>query len=291
MRPHAYFQAIICLMGLLMLSFSPAPLAPAGKWHYLLDAELSQWDIFMGVPHYSLSLEGFEKGDGKKGTPIGLHKDPLQVFTIQMENGEPVLQVSGEIFGGISTKQPYENYHLSLQFKFGEEKFAPRLHDKRDSGLLYHGQEPHGQFWNVWLRSQELQIQETDCGDYHALAGVSMDIRAVNSKEGHPEFWHYTPEGAARTFQSRCRKSTDYENPHGEWSTIELVCLGDKAYHIVNGKLVMVLENSRQYIDGVAVPLTSGKIQLQSEGAALAYRDIKIRSISKLPAKFRRQLK
>ena len=45
----------------------------------------------------------------------------------------------------------------------------------------------------------------------------------------------------------------------------------------------MILKNSR-YLDkdGKFVPLTKGKIQLQSEAAELYYTDIKIRSIDAL---------
>lgn len=279
---------VLLLLGALVwMSYTPfSPDHALGKWEYLLDEELSQWDTFMGVPHYSVELDGYAKGDGMNGEPIGLNKDPLEVFTVEMVKGKPILHVSGQIYGGLSTHKAYENYHLSLQVKFGEQKYEPRLNRKRDSGLLYHCQEPHGQFWNVWMRSQELQIQETDCGDYYALAGVSMDIRATAREEDGKTYWFYDPRGEKRTFSSRCRRSANYEHPHGEWSTIELICLGRTAYHVVNGQVVMVLEDSRQLIDGQPVYLSKGKIQLQSEAAEVYYKDIKIRPIKKVPSKY-----
>ena len=46
----------------------------------------------------------------------------------------------------------------------------------------------------------------------------------------------------------------------------------------------MTLFHSRQPgNDGKDLPLTKGKIQLQSEGAEVFYRDIEIRSITSLP--------
>jgi hypothetical protein len=52
----------------------------------------------------------------------------------------------------------------------------------------------------------------------------------------------------------------------------------------VNGKTVMTLFHSRQPgDDGKDLPLTKGRIQLQSEGAEVFYRDIEIRSITRLP--------
>jgi hypothetical protein len=46
---------------------------------------------------------------------------------------------------------------------------------------------------------------------------------------------------------------------------------------------VMVLTGSRQVVDGKEVPLTKGRIQLQSEGAEVFYRNIALRPISKIP--------
>src|SRR6478752_6366506 len=79
----------------------PEPL-PETDWVNLLDKDLTHWDKFIGVPHYSVNLPGYPKGDGMNGTPIGLNNDPLQVFKIEEENGQPVLHISGEIYGGLS---------------------------------------------------------------------------------------------------------------------------------------------------------------------------------------------
>lgn len=296
MQLHAY------LLGILIPLFSFNSIHSlnlgtsddGGQWEYLLDENLTKWDIFMGVPHHSVALEGFEKGDGMKGTPIGLGKDPLNVFTVVKEKNELILQVTGEIYAGLSTKRDYEDYHLSFEFKWGEKQYEPRLKDKRDSGILYHGQEPHGQFWNVWLRAPEMQVQETDCGDFHPLAGVSMDIKATQRNEGGNDYWFYDPKGKHRTFRSgpggSCRRSENFEKPNGEWNLLELICIGDKAYHIVNGRIVMVLENSKQYVDGIGQSLTKGKIQIQSEAAEVYYKNIKVRTVNKLPKPYAKQL-
>ena len=46
----------------------------------------------------------------------------------------------------------------------------------------------------------------------------------------------------------------------------------------------MRLSNSRHLFGGEELPLTKGKIQLQSEGAEVFYRDIKIEPIEEIPA-------
>lgn len=138
------------------------------EWEHLLDMELTEWDEFVGAPHHTVNIKGYEKGNGTdEGTALGLNNDPLNVFsTIEME-GEPVLKISGEIYGAVTTKKEYENYHLSLMFKWGNKKYEPRLDQPMDSGILYHAIGEQGAFWNCWMQSQEFQIQEEDCGDYY----------------------------------------------------------------------------------------------------------------------------
>jgi hypothetical protein len=47
---------------------------------------------------------------------------------------------------------------------------------------------------------------------------------------------------------------------------------------------MMILYHNGQLEKGQELPLTKGKIQIQSEGAEVFYKDIKIASIDKLPA-------
>ena len=269
-------------------STTPDP-QPATDWTDLLDKDLTHWDKFIGVPHYSVDLPGYPKGDGMNGTPIGLNNDPLQVFKVVEENGQPVLHISGEIYGGLSTKQEYGNYHFKTEFKWGTKKYEPRLNDKRDNGILYHAKGNHGAFWNVWMLSQEMQVQETDMGDYFGL-GPAMDIKAAIKNADNENTWMYDPSASSRTFENgeRCRRSKNMEKPNGEWNTLELICLGQKSIHVVNGEVVMVLENSREKLaNGSYIPLTNGKIQLQSEAAEAFYRNIQIRQITEIPAEYR----
>ncbi len=286
----------VALIGLFILvAACKSAQQTENKWHHLIDADLSQWDTFIGVPHHSVELEGFKKGDGKNGTPIGLDNDPLNVFSVIEFDGEQVLKVTGEVYGGLSTKNEFENYHLSLEFKWGTKKYEPRLEDKRDSGILYHAQEPHGQFWNVWMKSLEMQVQEGDCGDFFALAGTGIDVKSVEKLEDGKAYRFYSPNGASKHFKSggdsRCRRINDFEKPNGEWNKLELVCVANKAYHIVNGTVVMVLENPVVYDEnGNSNPLIKGKIQLQSEGAELYYKNIKIKPVKALPKIFEKQI-
>lgn len=272
-------QAIFLI---LVISSCKAP--EKSEWKLLFNnKDLSGWDKYLG-PTYDTALHKFDS----LNIP-GLNNDQENVFSVTEVDGKPAIRISGQYFGGINTLEEFSNYHLQLQFKWGVDKWPPnhKQERKRDSGLLYHAVGPHGADNGFWMRSQEFQIQETDCGDYWGVAGGIMDIPAEGPDVGK---FVYDPSKPLTTFSGtsvngrRCIKNPDAEKPTGEWNTLDLYCLGDSAAHVVNGKLVMLLYHSRQADGDREMPLTRGKVQLQSEGAEVFFRDIKIEKIKAWPS-------
>jgi hypothetical protein len=249
-----------------------------GEWIALFNRkDLGGWDTWLGRPN-------------KKQEAIGLNTDPQHVFTVVDVDGKPAIRISGEIFGALTSKQEFENYHLRLEFKWGDKKWPPREKAVRDSGLLYHCVGPHGAAASYWMQSLECQIQEHDCGDFWSVAGAIVDVEGFR-KDG--KGWLiYKKRGKKFTVPSkesggpRIVKSPDNENPTGQWNTIELLTASGTSVHIVNGKVVMVLTNSRRKVADREVPLTRGKIQLQSEGAEVFYRNIEYRTITDIAAQY-----
>lgn len=241
--------------------------------------DLTGWNTYIG-PDMN------DSGKFITGEPIGLNKDSRKVFTVVNVNGENLIRISGENWGAISTVQEYENYHLQLQFKWGELKWGQKKNKHRDSGLLYHSVGKYGADYGAWMRSQEVQIEETNTGDYWGVAGGMADIPVVKKSETE---YDYDPRGTFITFREggeqgrRCFKSLDAEKPTGEWNTIDLYCSVDTSVFVINGKVVMILYQQKQLENGQALPLTKGKIQIQSEGAEVFYRGIKIQMIKELP--------
>ena len=41
------------------------------------------------------------------GNPLGFNKDPPRVFFAIKENGQPVLKITGHIYGGLTTKEEF----------------------------------------------------------------------------------------------------------------------------------------------------------------------------------------
>jgi hypothetical protein len=256
------------------------------KWIPLFNGkDLTGWNTYI-APDMN------DSGKFITGEPIGLNKDPRKVFTVVPVNGENLIRISGENWGAISTVQEYENYHLQLQFRWGQLKWGQKKNKNRDSGLLYHSVGNYGADYGAWMRSQELQIEETNTGDYWGVAGGMAEIPVVKKSEKE---YDYDPRGTLITFRQageqgrRCFKSSDAEKPTGEWNTVDLYCSGDTSVFVINGKLVMKLYHQKQLENGQALPLTKGKIQIQSEGAEVFYRGIQIQSIKELPAAFANQ--
>jgi len=220
-----------------------------------------------------------------KGSPIGLNKDPNQVFSVVTEDGKPAIRISGETFGAITSLDTFENYHLRLYFKWGTKKWPPKLNEPRDSGLLFHSNGDYGSSY-LWKESFEFQVQEGDCGDYWGVANVLADIE---SQKNEKDKYTYHKGAPKVTFKDKtpvgrsCLKSIDNELKSGKWNIIDLYCLGGTAIHVINGKVNMVLTNTRHVIDGREEPLTKGQIQLQSEGAEIFYRDLMVEPITELP--------
>lgn len=251
----------------------------ASGWHELIDPELSQWETYIGVPHSSVQglPEGTYQSDKvTKGTPMGLGNDPKKIFTTYQQDGETILHITGEIYGAITTHQEFENYHFRTLMRWGDKKWEPRLNQKRDSGILYHCHGEHGAFWKVWKSSLEYQVQESDLGDFITLAGVTAKAPFVKEEKRSV----YAIGQKYEDWKGYLHAAIEPDKPHGQWNTLELYVLGDKAIHLVNGKIVMSLSDA---LDKHGQPLTKGQIQIQSEAAEVEYKQMLIRPIDQLP--------
>lgn len=275
-------------LGLCLLACGLANAVTAAEtWRSLWNGkDLAGWSMFQAIPDAAWDVPGLKRdANGKYLEPIGLDKDPLRVFTVANVDGQPAIHVSGQGFGTITTKESFANFHLRLQVKWGEKKWGVKLNAPRDCGLLYFCHGPLGVEHGQWPRSVEFQIQEHDMGDLYALmTRVTVNAR----KEGR--LWLYDPKGAPILFEqkapisNRCVKLGDPEKPHGEWNTLDLYCVGADSIHVVNGVVVMRLQQAER-IDGAApAPLTSGQISLQTEGAEVFYRAVEITPITAFPA-------
>jgi len=59
------------------------------------------------VPNSIKTLQNVPKGDGVNGIPLGLNNNPLNIFSLTVENNEPILRITGEVFAGLSTNNKF----------------------------------------------------------------------------------------------------------------------------------------------------------------------------------------
>ncbi len=274
----------LCALAMFSTPNFAADAAP-GPWRPLLDAQLSNFDVYLSYRGEDI-LDVVRGKAPRRLEPIGLNPKGQDVFTTVEQNGTPVLRISGEIYGCLQTREAFSNYHLRLETRWGEKKWVPRLDEPKDSGILYHSRGPFGvEYWKSWALSHEFQVIEQGLGEYWTQATSAIDIRARPKAEG-AEAPRWDPAAPWMEFASphnHALAGSDQDR-RGAWNRLELLCFEDDCVHIVNGLVVMALRNARYKDDGKWVPMTGGKIQIQSEAAEVFYRDIEIRPIPAMPA-------
>ena len=237
-------------------------------WQPLFNGEnLDNWDKHLGTP-----LTGYED--------LALTATPENVFSVVEENGEKLIRISGIVNGSLATRDTFQNYHLQLVFKWGDEIFS-----RQNSGLLYHSFGDFGVAIGTWMTNIECQLMHERLGDTYLMENTYCET-AVKEVEGG---FIYAKDGEVKKFGKDfngqgIKKAVDAENPLGEWNTVDLFCFGQTAVHVVNGQITMVNNNTGKVENGQVIPLTSGKIQLQSEGAELFVKSIQIKPIKEIPA-------
>lgn len=283
---------VLTLTSIMSCNTNNKKVASENSWTSLWNGQnLDNWHTYLGT-QYNAQVDSL----GNTLAPYGLDNDPLQVITVASVDESNAIRITGEAWGMIFTEKVFNNYHLKLKVKWGEKMFPPRENGPRDSGLLYHGFGAPGSA-NNWMGSQELQIQQGDMGDYWPVGDVEIDIPSIPYKD---KYYIYNEDGDLRTYhyaeiletatqdslaKRRVYKAFDAEKPHGQWNDIELIVMDGNSIHIVNGKVVMRLFNSR--IGSSQKSLNSGRIILQSEGAEVYYKDIYIRQLAEIPPEFK----
>jgi len=295
-QPDLYADFCVCVRARVEAKTAAAAGREAAEgWTSLFNGhDLSGWETWLGIPHASVTgLDLPRDAAGKYTQPMGLNTDPRHVFTVVTVDGAPAIRISGEMFGALTSREEYDDFHLRAEFKWGEKKWPPREANPRDSGILYYAVGEQGGADNhTWMRSLECQVQEHDVGDLWAVGGTAADVAADLRGEGKERAFAFR-RGApvadvnASGMARRAIKSADYEKPTGEWNTVEVVCLRGTCVHAVNGKVNLVLSRARQPgKDGAMVPLTRGRLQIQSEGAEVYYRQIAVRKVSAFPKEY-----
>ncbi|MFN0165292.1 MAG: DUF1080 domain-containing protein [Bryobacteraceae bacterium] len=206
------------------------------------------------------------------------YDDPHKVFTVV----DRQLKITGEDWGGIASKNAYRDYRLVAEWRWGGPAHGKRAKAARDSGILVHGNGEDGAYSGTWLESIESQIIEGGSGDFIVVGAGKFNpslTAEVRTDAKGETFWQKGGEVRTRNrgrfnWYGRdpewkdtlgFRGRVDVEKPAGKWNRQEVICKGDTITNVINGKVVNV---------GSQAKPSSGKIQIQSEGAEIWFRRI-----------------
>ena len=140
-------------------------------------------------------------------------EDPLNVFSVvDQVDGAPAIRISGEVLGGLYTKQKFASYKLVAEFRWGLATWGSRTNATKDSGILMHCTGRDGNyisktFDGPWMRSYEFQIIQGGVGDLLVLPGYEPDgtileyaatATVVKDRDGEP---CWDAKGEAKVFR------------------------------------------------------------------------------------------
>jgi hypothetical protein len=177
--------------------------------------------------------------EGLEGWTAHLNGGAKMEDVFSVEGG--LLKVKGQPAGYVRTTEDFDNFVLMLEWRWPEKP--------ANSGVLFRmtGED------KVWPKSIEAQLMHHSAGDFWNIGEFAMKTdpgrtRGRNTKKTH--------EGA--------------ERPVGEWNHYEIIADGGTIILKVNG------QELNRATEAAVIP---GKICLQSEGAPIHFRNVRLAPI------------
>jgi len=165
--------------------------------------------------------------------------DPAEVWSVV----DGVLVCRGTPSGYIQTDRRFADFVLSLDWRWN-----PETKQAGNSGVLFRKVGPD----KIWPQSIEAQLESEHAGDIWLVDGYYMQTEPERTKGRRTRATHYN------------------ENPVGEWNHYVITAEGGNVSLEVNGEVVN---------KGAAAMDVPGHICLQSEGAEIQFRDIRLTTL------------
>jgi hypothetical protein len=213
-------------------------------------------------------------------------EDPRKVFRVE----DGLLHISGDGYGYLRTDKDYRDYHVVVEYKWGQRTDSGKY--VRNSGILLNAVGPDGGANGTWMSSIECQLAQGCVGDLIVIRGKDKNQKTIPVQIksdvvlGPDKRPRWKQGGEPRVFTSGqlwwslhdptfkelrdTRGKNDVESPLGEWTRVECLCPGNRITVRVNGTTV------NECYD---VYPAAGKILLQSEGFELYVRKFELHPI------------
>lgn len=229
-------------------------------------------------------FDGRSLGDCYTWLKDSQRDDPRQVFRVT----DRMLHVTGDGLGALVTNKLYRDYHLVLEYRWGEKTWRDRTDSARDSGLLIHSTGIDGGYHGIWMPAIEVQIIEGGVGDFVFVPGpaddgkltpLSLTAHVVRDRDDEV-VWNAA--GERETFalgnhrrinwygrsvdwkdEKGFRGPEDRDSPGQQWTRLDV---------IADGGHVVVYVNGTKVNEALDAHPAAGRLQLQSELAEIFFR-------------------
>jgi hypothetical protein len=195
------------------------------------------------------------KPSGQRGRVIvwkAFHEDPAaKLEDVWQFRGDGVLTCKGTPKGYIYFENPFDDYLLTLEWRWPPEKGPGR------GGVLLRMTGGHC----IWPKSLEAQINAGDAGDFWGLMGYQLNGPEDRLTQlEHDQFGRLT----------NVKKTAAVEKPAGEWNRYQIRVEGDVVTLTINGTVVN---------RATECEVVRGRICLTSEGDPIHFRNVRLTPI------------
>jgi Domain of Unknown Function (DUF1080) len=229
-------------------------------------------------------FDGHSLGDCYTWLKDAQRNDPRDVFRVT----DGMLHITGDGLGALVTDNRYRDYHLVLEYKWGDRTWRERKDAARDSGLLIHSSGIDGGYHGIWMPAIEVQIIEGGVGDFVFVPGndeqgrpvpLSLSCDVGRDRDGEV-IWK--AGGVRETFAlgnlrrvnwfgrdpdwadtKGFRGDEDVDSPVGQWTRLDV--RSDRRH-------IEVFVNGAKVNEAFGASPSAGRLQLQSELAEVFIR-------------------
>jgi hypothetical protein len=206
--------------------------------------------------------------------------------TTVFDFGNGTLHVLGTPVGALVTKKEFENYTLTLEYKWGDKTSPERANKNRLAMILVHASEEGEK--GPWMPSVACLLSEGDGGSLRLIGepGRYTAMGAVKLSGARGQRRDYMPGAPPQALSGPAiihrlgfpDKHEDVKGWHpegdpaipGQWNTLDILCMGTQLSVLVNGKEVNALSN---------LSVRKGKIALTSDQAEYFVRKFQVKPL------------
>ncbi|MDA3853861.1 MAG: DUF1080 domain-containing protein, partial [Bacteroidales bacterium] len=152
--------------------------------------------------------------------------------------------------GYLMSEQSFDNFQLTVEFRWNLESSYTRKSENKNSGVMY--LVPQEAPDEIWPKGIQFQVKEGGTGDFIFLKEVTLNVKGETAEPGKSVV---------------VGRFLDATNPPGEWNTIVITSTGGHVKQELNGILVN---------EGIESSVLEGRNLLQHEGFPIDFRKVEI---------------